>query len=62
MTDDSLSRVCAGMAVNLFFLWVMLWCGRQMHRMTFHALTVVSVASAACFLMARMLPFTPRFG
>jgi hypothetical protein len=62
VTDDSLSRVCAGLSVNLFLLWVMLWSGRKMHRLTFHALTVFCVASAACFLLARMLPFTPRFG
>lgn len=62
VTDDSLQRVCAGLAANLFLLWVTLWCGRHMHRVTFQALTVVSVLSAACFLMARMLPFTPRFG
>lgn len=62
ITDDSLSRVCAGLSANLFLLWVMLWCGRRMHRLTFQILTVLSVVSAAGFLTARMLPFTPRFG
>lgn len=62
VTDDSLGRVCAGVAVNLFLLLVMLWSSRHVHKFTFQILTVLAVASTAGFLMARMMPFTPQFG
>ena len=61
-TDDTLGRVAAGLAANLFLLLVMLWCSRRLYRPTFQILTVLSVVSAAVFLLARMLPFTARFG
>ncbi len=60
--DDSLGRVAAGMAGNLFMLLVLLWSSRRVHRLTFQILTVLSVVSAAGFLTVRMLPFTPQFG
>ena len=61
-TDDSLGRVAAGLAGNLLLLLVMLWCSRYMRRSSFQILTVLTLLSAAGFLVARMLPFTPRFG
>jgi len=60
--DDSLGRVAAGSAGNLFLLLVLLWSSRRVHRLTFQILTVLSVISAAGFLTIRMLPFTPQFG
>lgn len=60
--DDTVGRVTAGLAANLFLLLVMLWCSRRLHRLVFQVLTVLSVASAAGFLLVRMLPFTSRFG
>jgi hypothetical protein len=61
-TDDTLGRVTAGVAANLFLLLVMLWCSRRLHKATFQILTVLVVLSTTGFLLARMLPFTPRFG
>lgn len=61
-TDDSLGRVTAGVAANLFLLLVMLWCSRRLHKVTFQILTVLAVVSTAGFLLSRMLAFTPRFG
>jgi len=60
--DDTLGRVAAGLAANLFLLLVMLWCSRRLYKPMFQILTVLSVVSAAGFLLVRMLPFTPRFG
>ena len=56
--DDSIGRVTAGFAANLFLLLVMLWCSRRLHKLTFQILTVLTVVSTAGFLMIRMLPFT----
>ena len=60
-TDDSLGRVAAGMAANLFLLLVVLWCSRRSHKLTFQVLTVLVVVSTTGFLLARLLPFTSRF-
>ncbi len=61
-TDDSLGRVSAGFAANLYLLLAMLWCSRKLRRLTFQILTVLTVVSTAGFLLARMLPFTSQFG
>lgn len=60
--DDSVGRVTAGVSANLFLLLVLLWCSRRFHKLTFQILTVLAVVSTAGFLLARILPFSPRFG
>ena len=62
VADDSLGQVAAGLAANLFLLLVLLWCSRRLKSVPFHILTVLALLSAAGFVVARMLPFTPRFG
>ncbi|MFQ5413603.1 MAG: hypothetical protein ACE5E6_04005 [Phycisphaerae bacterium] len=59
--DDSLTRVTAGLAANLFLLLVMLWCARHVRRLTFHLLTALAFGSAVGFIVIRMIPFTTRF-
>jgi hypothetical protein len=61
-TDDSLGRVSAGVAANLFLLLVMLWCARRSNKLTFKILTVLTVVSTVGFVMVRMMPWSPRFG
>ncbi len=61
-TDDSLGRVAAGLAANLFLLLVTLWCARRLRRFTFQILTALTLISLTGFLFIRILPFTPRFG
>ncbi len=60
--DDSLGRFTAGVGANLFLLLIMLWSSRRLRSPAFHILTVLIVLSASGFVLARMLPFTPRFG
>lgn len=62
VADDSLGRVAAGLACNLFLLLVLLWCSRRLKSVPFHILTVLALLSAVGFIVVRMLPFTPRFG
>ena len=61
-TDDSLGRVAAGVAANLFLLLVLLWSSRRLNKPTFHGLVVLGLLSMMGFLYARMMPFTSRFG
>ena len=60
--DDSLERVTAGFGGNLMLLLVVLWSARRLKKLTFHILTLLVVASAAGFMMMRMLPYSPHFG
>ncbi len=60
--DDTLGRVTAGFAANLFLLLVMLWSSRRLRRFPFQMLTVMTVITAAAFLLARILPLTPQYG
>lgn len=60
--DDSLGRVAAGLAANLFLLLMLLWCARRLRSIAFHVLAGLAVVSTAGFVVARMLPFTPGFG
>ena len=55
--DDSFGRITAGFGGNLFFLLVLLWCSRRLHRLTFQILTVLTVLSTMGFLIIRVLPF-----
>lgn len=60
--DDSLGRVAAGTAANLFLLVVMLWSSRRLQSPAFHLLTLLTVLSTAGFLMMRIVPFSSSFG
>jgi len=60
--DFSLGRVTAGFAANLFLFVVLLVCARVFQRPTYYALAALAFVSATVFMMARILPFTPRFG
>ncbi len=61
-TDDSFGRVVVGCSANLYLLLVSLWCSRRLHRAPLQILAVLAVVAMAGFLLARVWPFTPRFG
>lgn len=61
VADASMGRITAGFGADLFLLLVVLWSARRLRRMTFHVLVLLAVASAAGFMIMRMLPYTPRF-
>jgi hypothetical protein len=61
-TDDSFGRVVAGCSANLYLLLVSLWCSRRLHRAPLQILAVLAVVATAGFILARVWPFTPRFG
>ena len=56
--DDSFGRFTAGISGNLFLLWVTLWCGRRLSRVTFHLLAILVLISTAGFVAVRVAPFT----
>ena len=60
--DDTLGRVCAGFAANLFLLLTVLWSARRLRRVTFHALAILTVLSCGGFILARILPLTATYG
>ena len=60
--DHSLGRITAGFAAHLFLVLVMLWCSRQLRRLTYDLLTVLAVVSTAGFFIVRMGPFASRLG
>ena len=56
--DDYFGRFTAGISGNLFLLWVTLWCGRRLSRVTFHLLAILVLISTAGFVAVRVAPFT----
>lgn len=60
--DDTLGRVTAGFAANLFLLLTALWSARRLRRPTFHMLAILIVLSCGGFIMARILPLTAKYG
>ena len=60
--DDTLGRVTAGFAANLFLLLVVLWSSRRLRRITYHMLTILIVLSCGGFIIARILPLTAKYG
>lgn len=60
--DDTLGRVTAGFAANLFLLLTALWSARRLRRPTFHMLAILTVLSCGGFILARILPLTAQYG
>ncbi|UCE59828.1 MAG: hypothetical protein JSU63_20590 [Phycisphaerales bacterium] len=60
--DVTIGRVTAGFGGNLFLLLVALWSARRMRAGPFNVLTLLAAASAAGFMLMRMLSYSPRFG
>lgn len=61
-TDESMSRISAGLAANLFLLWALLGCARRQRRLTFVLLAGLALVSSVSFVALRLLPFTAWFG
>jgi len=55
--DDSIDRFVAGLGANVLLLLVLLRASRRLRRSTFSLLAVFAIASIACFVAVRMLPF-----
>lgn len=56
--DDSLGRVTAGLAGNLWLVLVFMWCARRLRRPTFHALAVLALLTTAGFVIVRIMPYS----
>ncbi len=62
ISDNSIGRISAGFGGNLILLLAVLWSARRLEGPAFQLLTLLTLASAAGFMMMRMLPYTPQFG
>ncbi|RJP36387.1 MAG: hypothetical protein C4547_07505 [Phycisphaerales bacterium] len=58
--DNTFGRFTAGLAGDLFLLWVVLGCGRRVRRTTFQALAGLSLISLLAFVVIRAQPFMAR--
>ena len=60
--DCSVGRVTAGFGANLLLLLVVTWSARRLKKTTLHVLSLLVVASAAGFMIMRMLSYSSQFG
>ena len=56
--DDSLGRMTAGLAGNLWLVLVFMWCSRRLRRPTFHALVLLALLTTAGFVIVRIMPYS----